>query len=261
MQVASSTHVIVERSDATAIVTMNRPEKRNALSLELMRELTAAFRAIGEDRSIHAVILRGEGPAFSSGHDLRELLGREPNEYREIFDTCVILMETIVAMPQPVIAEVANIATAAGCQLVATCDLAVASTEATFATPGVRIGLFCSTPMVPLSRAIGRRRALEMLLTGEPVTARTAADWGLVNAVVSPESLHEAALGLARRIGSASRTVVGIGKAAFYAQIDLPQPAAYAYTKETMARNALEEDAQEGIEAFLSKRPPVWGES
>ena len=258
MQTALSTHVIVEHRDGTAIVTMNRAEKRNALSLELMRELTAAFRAIAGDRSVHAVILRGEGPAFSSGHDLRELLGREPNEYREIFDTCVILMETIIAMPQPVIAEVAKIATAAGCQLVATCDLAVASTEATFATPGVRIGLFCSTPMVPLSRAIGRRRAMEMLLTGEPITARTAADWGLVNTVVPPESLHDAALDLARRIGSASRTVVGIGKAAFYAQIDLPQPAAYAYTKETMARNALEEDAQEGIEAFLSKRTPAW---
>ena len=258
MKTTLHAHVLVERVDGTAIVTMNRPEKRNALSLELMRELTTTLRDIALESSIHAVILRGEGPAFSSGHDLRELLGQEAGAYREIFDTCIELMETVQRIPQPVIAEVAKLATAAGCQLVATCDLAVASSEAAFATPGVRIGLFCSTPMVALSRSIGSKRAMEMLLTGEPISARTAADWGLVNAVVPPEQLRDVTLALAGRIGSASRKVVSIGKAAFYTQIDLAQPAAYAYTKETMTRNALEADAQEGIAAFLGKRPALW---
>jgi enoyl-CoA hydratase/carnithine racemase len=163
-----------------------------------------------------------------------------------------------VETPQPIIAEVARVATAAGCQLVAACDLAVASTEASFATPGVRIGLFCSTPMVALTRAIGRKRAMEMLLTGDPIDAKTALDWGLVNRVVPPEQLHSAALELAGKIASASRTVVGIGKAAFYAQIDLDQASAYHYTKDVMTRNALEADAREGIAAFLEKRTPKW---
>lgn len=248
----------VERDGETAIVTMNRPEKRNALSLQTMRELDAALRELGGDLAVRAVILRGEGPAFCAGHDLRELLGRDPAAYREIFDACAQLMARLVEIPQPVIAEVGAVATAAGCQLVAACDLAVASTEATFATPGVRIGLFCSTPMVALSRAIGRKRAMEMLLTGEPIDAPTAAAWGLVNRVVAPEALHGEALALARRIASASRRVVGIGKAAFYRQIDLDQAAAYEYTKEVMARNAMEPEAREGIGAFLEKRAPKW---
>lgn len=261
MQTTAQPHVQTDRIDGTAVVTMNRPEKRNALSLELMRELRAALETVGQDPSIHAVILCGQGAAFSSGHDLRELLGREPAAYREIFDACVDLMETVQRIPQPVIAEVAKVATAAGCQLVATCDLAIASAEATFATPGVRIGLFCSTPMVALSRAIGRKRAMEMLLTGEPISAATAAAWGLINTVVPPETLREASLALAARIGEASRRVVAIGKQAFYAQIDLPQVEAYGYTKETMTRNALEPDAQEGIGAFFGKRPPAWKNS
>jgi enoyl-CoA hydratase/carnithine racemase len=252
------TQINVERDGDVAVVSMNRPEKRNALSLEMMRELDAALAAIGQESGVRVVILRGEGPAFSAGHDLRELLDRDVETYRTIFDACVDLMATIVAIPQPVIAEVARVATAAGCQLVAACDLAVASTQATFATPGVRIGLFCSTPMVALTRAIGRKRAMEMLLTGDPIDAQTALAWGLVNHVVPPERLHDETMALARKIASASRGVVAIGKAAFYAQIDLDQPRAYAHTKEVMTSNALAADAHEGIGAFLEKRPPKW---
>jgi enoyl-CoA hydratase/carnithine racemase len=244
--------------DGVAIVTLNRPEKRNALSTELMRELDAAFVTLGDDRSVRAIVLAANGPAFSSGHDLRELRDRDEAAYAEVFDTCVTLMERIVAIPQPVIAEVARVATAAGCQLVATCDLAVASTEATFATPGVRIGLFCSTPMVALSRAVGRKRAMEMLLTGEPIDAQTALSWGLVNRVVAPDQLRETSLALARRIADASARVVAIGKAAFYEQIDCTRTDAYAFTSRVMTRNTLVNDAQEGIDAFLAKRAPRW---
>ena len=250
--------ILVEADGAVGVVTLNRAEKRNALSLEAMRELTAAFEAIGADRSVKVVILRGLGPAFSAGHDLREMLQRSVEEYRLTFDVCVRLMETIQAIPQPVIAEVAGIATAAGCQLVATCDLAVASSAAKFATPGVKIGLFCTTPMVALTRAIGRKRAMEMLLTGEFVDAATAADWGLVNRVVAPGELAAATRALAEQIASAASFVVGLGKAAFYAQIDLDQPKAYAYAKEVMSMNALAEDAQEGMDAFVTKRAPSW---
>lgn len=251
-------YVKAERDGEVAVLTMSRPEKRNALSLAMMRELEAALREVGGDAGARAVILRGEGPAFSAGHDLRELVGGEAAAYSEIFDACVDLMQRVQAIPQPVIAEVAAVATAAGCQLVATCDLAVASTTATFATPGVRIGLFCSTPMVALTRAVGRKRAMEMLLTGESIDAQTACAWGLVNRVVAPERLHGETLALARRIASASRTIVGIGKAAFYEQIELDQARAYAYAKDVMTRNALEEDAQEGMGAFLEKRAPQW---
>ncbi|MEO6913126.1 MAG: enoyl-CoA hydratase, partial [Candidatus Baltobacteraceae bacterium] len=247
-------HILSESADGIVVLTLNRPEKRNALSLELMRELIAAFTAVGSEPSHRAVILRAEGPAFSAGHDLRELLGRTLEEQRQTFDACVELMQVIQAIPQPVIAEVGAIATAAGCQLVATCDLAIASTCARFATPGVRIGLFCTTPMVALTRAIGRKRAMEMLLTGEFIDAATAAEWGLVNRVVEPQSLHDEAIGLARKIVEASRMVVGLGKAAFYTQIDLDQPKAYAYAKEVMSMNALAEDAQEGMSAFVDKR-------
>jgi enoyl-CoA hydratase/carnithine racemase len=250
--------ILVEAADGIGVVTLNRAEKRNALSLEVMRELIAAFEAIGADRTVKVVILRGLGPAFSAGHDLREMLQRSVEEYRTTFDVCVRLMETIQAIPQPVIAEVAGIATAAGCQLVATCDLAVASSAAKFATPGVKIGLFCTTPMVALTRAIGRKRAMEMLLTGEFVDAATAADWGLVNRVVAPDELESATRALAARIASAASFVVGLGKAAFYAQIDLDQPKAYAYAKEVMSMNALADDAQEGMDAFVSKRAPSW---
>jgi enoyl-CoA hydratase/carnithine racemase len=254
----SYSEILAERDGEIGILTMNRPEKRNALSLAMMRELEAALGELSSDSQIRAVVLRGEGPAFSAGHDLRELLDRDAETYRVIFETCVALMTRIAATPQPVIAEVEKVATAAGCQLVAACDLAVASTLATFATPGVRIGLFCSTPMVPLSRAIGRKRAMEMLLTGKPIGAQTALEWGLVNRVVAPERLHAETLALAREIASASATIVGIGKAAFYEQIDLDQASAYDYTKEVMTANALEPDAREGISAFLEKRAPKW---
>jgi len=256
MQIRSCVHV--QRDGDVAVITLSRPEKRNALSLDMMRELDAALASLTGDEAIRVAILRSEGPAFSAGHDLRELVDRDVDAYREVFDACVQLMTRVQSIPQPVIAEVAGVATAAGCQLVAACDLAVASTAATFATPGVRIGLFCSTPMVALTRAIGRKRAMEMLLTGEPIDAETARDWGLVNRVVTPERLHEAALELARKIASASRVIVGIGKAAFYRQIDMEQARAYDYAKEVMTSNALEEDAQEGMGAFLNKRVPQW---
>jgi enoyl-CoA hydratase/carnithine racemase len=251
-------HLLVEERDGIAAVTLNRPEKRNALSLEVMQELIATFEAVGADRSVKVVVLRGVGAAFSAGHDLREMLARTVDEYRRTFDVCVRLMETLQASPQPVIAEVAGIATAAGCQLVATCDLAIASSAARFATPGVRIGLFCTTPMVALTRAIGRKRAMEMLLTGEPIDARTACEWGLINRVVEPQALTQATQDLAEQIASAAGFVVGLGKSAFYAQIDLDQPKAYAYAKEVMSMNALAEDAQEGMCAFLDKRAPSW---
>lgn len=244
--------------DGIARLTLDRAEKRNALSLEVMHELIAALTHLGDDRSVRVVILRGLGPAFSAGHDLRELLARSIREYREIFDTCVTLMESVQRIAQPVIAEVAGIATAAGCQLVATCDLAVASTQARFATPGVKIGLFCSTPMVALTRAIGRKRAMEMLLTGDFIDAVTAAQWGLVNRVVEPHELAATTTALARRIADASDLVVGIGKAAFYTQIDLDQTKAYAYAKEVMSMNALADDAQEGMSAFVERRTPRW---
>jgi enoyl-CoA hydratase/carnithine racemase len=255
---ASYRTLLVESADGIGVVTLNRPERRNALSLETMHELIAAFESFAADRSVKVLILRGVGPAFSAGHDLREMLARSVDEYRRTFDVCVLLMETIQAIPQPVIAEVAGIATAAGCQLVATCDLAVAASTARFATPGVKIGLFCTTPMVALTRAIGRKRAMEMLLTGEPIDAHTAADWGLVNRVVEPESLEAATRALAERVASAAGFVVGLGKSAFYAQIDLDQPKAYAYAKEVMSMNALAADAQEGMEAFVDKRAPTW---
>jgi len=250
--------VTVEREGATRIVTMRRPDRRNALSLSMMRELETVLRGLGPDGTVRAIVLAGEGPAFSAGHDLREMCGRARSDYVEIFDQCVALMEAIEAVPQPVIAEVGAVATAAGCQLVAACDLAVASTQARFATPGVRIGLFCSTPMVALSRAVGRKRALEMLLTGDPIDAATALTWGLVNRVVPPEELRDASLALAAKIGEASAAVVGLGKTAFYRQLELDQASAYEYTKGVMVDNALLQDAQEGMAAFIERRPPRW---
>ena len=240
------------------VVTMARPEKRNALSLAMMRELIAAFRDGSAPKATRAFVLRGEGPAFSAGHDLREMQCADAAGHVEIFDVCVDLMETIQSIPQPVIAEVATIATAAGCQLVATCDLAIAAEEARFATPGVRIGLFCTTPMVALTRAIGRKRAMEMLLTGDFIDAPTAERWGLVNHVVPAGRLHDESLALAGRIAASSGETVALGKAAYYRQIDLPQAEAYAYAKGVMAGNAGMEDAAEGIAAFVEKRPPKW---
>jgi enoyl-CoA hydratase/carnithine racemase len=250
--------LLLDVDEGIARLTLNRAEKRNALSLEVMRELIAALDEIAADRTLRVVILRGLGPAFSAGHDLRELLERSVEAYREIFDVCVTLMERIQRIPQPVIAQVDGIATAAGCQLVATCDLAIASSGAKFATPGVKIGLFCSTPMVALTRAIGRKRAMEMLLTGEFIDAATAAEWGLVNRVVPPAEIDATVDALARKIADASAYVVTLGKEAFYTQIDLDQPKAYAYAKEIMSMNALDADAQEGMDAFVNRRSPQW---
>jgi enoyl-CoA hydratase/carnithine racemase len=250
--------ILREIAGATAIVTLNRPERRNALSLELMRELVDALDEIGHHPQVRAVILAASGSVFSSGHDLSEMTGRNISDYREIFDVCTQLMTRIQSIPQPVIAEVQGIATAAGCQLAAACDLAIASEAARFGTPGVRIGLFCSTPMVAVSRAIGRKRALEMLLTGELIDAHTAAEWGLVNRVVAAEVLREETLRMAGKIAEASPLTVAIGKQAYYTQIELDQAKAYAYTKEVMAMNSLACDAQEGITAFLEKRKACW---
>jgi enoyl-CoA hydratase/carnithine racemase len=247
-----------ETEGPVAIVTLNRPERRNALSLAMMRELIAAFDQLGGDRNVRAIVLAAAGNVFSSGHDLSEMTGRSVDDYREIFDVCTQLMTRVQSIPQPVIAEVQGIATAAGCQLAATCDLVVASEAARFGTPGVRIGLFCSTPMVALSRAVGRKRAMQMLMTGELIDANTAADWGLVNTVVAPDAVRAESLRLACKIAEASGLTVGIGKQAYYAQIDLDQAKAYAYTKEVMAMNSMAADAQEGITAFLQKRAPPW---
>jgi enoyl-CoA hydratase/carnithine racemase len=251
-------NIQIAHEGSVAILTLNRPERRNALSLELMLDLIAALDRIGGEREHRAVILAAAGKVFSSGHDLTQMTGRDINEYRRIFDVCTELMEKIQAIPQPVIAEVQGIATAAGCQLVAACDLAVAAEEARFATPGVRIGLFCTTPMVALTRAIGRKRAMQMLLTGEFVDAATAAEWGLVNQVVPAAELQAASRRLAQKVVEASSLVVAIGKQAFYTQIDLDQPKAYAYAKEVMSMNAMAADAQEGISAFLEKRSACW---
>ncbi len=258
----TSKAVTYASADGIATIELANPERRNALSLATLHELLAIFERLRDDRATKVVILRALGPVFSSGHDLREMrcAGDEADvsKFRAIFDVCVRVMTAMQAIAQPVIAEVAGIATAAGCQLVATCDLAVASREARFATPGVKIGLFCTTPMVALSRSIGRKRAMEMLLTGEFIDAETAASWGLVNRVVASEALHEETLTLARSIAAASAFTVGLGKAAFYAQIDLDQAQAYAYAKEVMTLNALDADAREGIGAFLERRAPEW---
>jgi enoyl-CoA hydratase/carnithine racemase len=251
-------HILFEQEGALAYVTMNRPAKRNALSVEHMRELIGCLATIGARRELAAVILRGNGPAFCAGHDLSEMIGQPAEFYQHEFAVCAELMETIIAIPQPVIAQVHGIATAAGCQLVATCDLAVAAEEARFATPGVKIGLFCSTPMVALSRAIGRKKAMEMLLTGELISAREALAEGLVNRVVPAAKLAAATRALADQVAAASSLVVGIGKQAFYRQLDLPLREAYAYASQVMAANAALEDAQEGMCAFLEKRRPSW---
>ena len=251
-------NICLAREGPVAVATLNRPQRRNALSLRLMLELTGCLDEIGRNREIRAVILAAAGKVFCSGHDLSEMTGRDIAEYRRIFDVCTELMMKIQGIPQPVIAEVQGIATAAGCQLVASCDLAVATEEAAFGTPGVKIGLFCATPMVALTRAIGRKRALQMALTGELVDAPTAADWGLINQVVPASGLAAATRKLAAKIAEASPLVVALGKQAYYTQIDLDQAEAYSYAKEFMANSAVTADAQEGISAFLEKRAACW---
>lgn len=250
------THIDVVRDDPRLMITLNRPERRNALSLELMTEVTKALAEVPHD--VRAVVISAEGPAFSAGHDLSEMVDRPPSFYDDLFAVCTDMMETIQAIPQPVIARVHGVATAAGCQLVASCDLAVASTQAAFGTPGVKIGLFCTTPAVPLVRAIGRKRAMEMLLTARMVDAETALAWGLVNRVVPPEELDAAVSEFVDTIAGYSGHIIGLGKDTFYRQAGLSQKEAYAVAQPVMADNAAQEHAREGITAFLEKRPPEW---
>jgi enoyl-CoA hydratase/carnithine racemase len=252
---------VLSRSDrgGVATLTLDRPAARNALSVALMTALEAELAAIAADASVHVVVLAGAGPGFCAGHDLRELRADPRREvYEALFAQCARLMQAIVALPKPVIAQVHGIATAAGCQLVASCDLAVAGASARFATPGVNIGLFCSTPMVALSRAVGRKAAMEMLLTGEMVDAPRARELGLINRVVPDESLAEAVATLAAEIAAKSPLVLAYGKQAFYRQAEMELEAAYRFAAEVMTRNMLARDAAEGIDAFLQKRTPIW---
>jgi enoyl-CoA hydratase/carnithine racemase len=251
--------LLEERAGSVLRLTLNRPEARNALSIALMTALIEALGRAAQDPEVRVVVIAGAGPAFCAGHDLRELRQDQRREiYQRTFALCSELMLTIIRLPKPVIAEVHGIATAAGCQLVATCDLAVAAEEARFATPGVNIGLFCSTPMVALTRAVGRKAAMEMLLTGGLIDAATAHSLGLVNRVVPREGLREAVDALAGQIAGKSAFIVKIGKEAFYRQAELDLAGAYRYAAEVMTTNMLAEDASEGIDAFLGKRPPVW---
>ncbi len=228
--------------------------------MNLMAEMVDLLRTVKKNPEVRVVIIRGEGSVFSSGHDLSEMLEGNVVSYRCVFDACTEMMQAIRALPQPVIAQVQGTATAAGCQLVATCDLAVAEAGARFATPGVRIGLFCHTPQVPLARAVGRKRALEMLLTGRPISAEEAERFGLINKVVPADRLAEETLSLAKHIAQASPLTLALGKRSFYTQMETDETQAYEYAKEMMALNAMTEDAQEGISAFLQKRDPQWQE-
>ena len=251
--------VLRRDEDGVAWLTLNRPQARNALSVALMSEMEAALETLAADRQTRIVVIAGAGPAFCAGHDLRELRANPGRQhYEAVFAQCARLMTRIVRLPKPVIARVHGVATAAGCQLVASCDLAVAAQGARFATPGVNIGLFCSTPMVALSRAVGRKPAMEMLLTGNLIGAEQARQWGLVNRVVPADKLDEAVRALAREIASKSPLTLAIGKEAFYQQAELGLDAAYAYAAEVMTTNMLARDAEEGIDAFIGKRPPVW---
>ena len=251
--------ITLEYEGDFATVTMNCPQRRNALSLRHMLELTAAFRSVGESNA-RGAILAANGPVFSAGHDFADMVGQDLVAMRRLLKVCTTLMNTIQEIPQPVLARVHGLATAAGCQLVATCDLAVASTEAGFSTPGGKGGWFCTTPMVAVSRNIGRKRALEMLLTGDVIDAQTAADWGLVNRVVVPQRLMEESRSLLERATRGSFISKGIGKQAYYTQIDLAQPQAYAYAQEVMASASQIPDAQEGMRAFLEKRKPQFNQ-
>jgi enoyl-CoA hydratase/carnithine racemase len=250
--------LIHESQGSVVRLTLNRPERRNALSIELLSRLEDAIGAIRADRSARVVVLAGNGPVFSSGHDLAEIVGKTEQDYRALFELCGRVMLGLRRLEQPVIARVHGLATAAGCQLVAACDLAVASEEAAFATPGVKIGLFCTTPMIPLVRVIPPRAALEMLLTAAPISARRALELGLVNRVVPGHELDAAVRSLADAILSMSSHVLGLGKRAFYELQGLDEATAYERATGIMVDNALCHDAQEGISAFFQKRAPQW---
>ena len=261
---ASSLILLREDIGGVAVLTLNHPQTRNSLSEEMLEALGDGLTAIAHDKSVRAVVLAANGPAFSAGHDLKEFNNHWSDEdrgrayFKHIMTTCSVMMQQIVTLPQPVIAAVQAPATAAGCQLVASCDLAVASRVAKFATPGVNIGLFCSTPMVALSRNVSRKHAMEMLLSGDMITAEHAARIGLVNFVVEAGSEREEALKLAKKIAMKSSLTVKIGKEAFYRQIEMPLAEAYKYAAEVMVENMLARDAEEGIDAFIEKRAPKW---
>jgi enoyl-CoA hydratase/carnithine racemase len=252
-------HLLVKHEGDIASITLNRPEKRNALSLEVMLELTDALRDVGASDAL-GVILAANGPVFSAGHNFGDMRGADIATARHLFEVCTEMMDTVQAIPQPVCAKVHALATAAGCQLVATCDLAVASEDAAFCIPGGKGGLFCHTPLVAVARNIGRKRALEMAFTGDPIDARTAAEWGLVNRVVPAGELDDATHQLLSRATRGSIRSKALGKQGFYAEVDLPQREAYEYAIELMSTAALSDDAQEGIAAFLEKRHPNFTE-
>jgi enoyl-CoA hydratase/carnithine racemase len=253
-----------ETLGSIAVVTLNRPAARNSLSEAVIAALHAALNEIGDDKNIRALVIAANGPAFSAGHDMKEMTARrsDPDRGRayfaEIMNACSAMMQAVVHLPKPVIAAVQGIATAAGCQLVASCDLAVASEAASFATPGVDIGLFCSTPMVALSRNVPRKHAMEMLLTGEPIPANTARDIGLVNRVVAAGTERDAAIALAQKVALKSAYTVKLGKTAFYRQAEMSLADAYRYAAEVMTENMMARDAEEGIGAFIEKREPKW---
>jgi enoyl-CoA hydratase/carnithine racemase len=263
---AAPSRLILLRDDSegVAILTLNDPETRNSLSEAMLESIGDALTAIAHDKGVRAVVLAANGPAFSAGHNLKELNSRRADDdggrayFKHVMTMCSTMMQQIVALPQPVVAAVQATATAAGCQLVASCDLAIASRSAKFATPGVNIGLFCSTPTVALSRNISRKHAMQMLLTGELITAEHAARVGLINAVTEPGREREEALQLAKTIAAKSAFTVRLGKEAFYRQIEMPLHQAYSYATEVMVQNMLARDAEEGIAAFIDKRPPRW---
>lgn len=258
MSTATEPLLLTQIDGGVCRLTLNRPSRRNALSEALLDEFERTLAAIAADRSVRVVVIAASGPVFSSGHDLKEMTGRSAAEYESLFARCTRVMQGLRRLPQPVIAAVQGLATAAGCQLVAACDLAVAAETAQFATPGVKIGLFCTTPMVPLVRAVAPKRAMEMLMTGRPIGAREALEWGLVNRVVPAGELEATVEEWTRAICASSPQTVAVGKRAFYDQLALPEADAYRDAVTVMTDNALHADAQEGITAFLEKRPPQW---
>ena len=261
MQNETKNVLLYEEKNRVAIVTLNRPEQHNALSKSLLNNLDLILEKIKNDKNIKSVVIFGKGPSFCSGHDLKEMRQTtDKNEHKFLFELCSRVMTSIVKLPKPVIAGVQGTATAAGCQLVASCDLAIASNNSKFATPGVNIGLFCSTPMVALSRNINRKHAMEMLLLGDLIDTKKAVEIGLINRRVSMESLQKETLDLAYKIASKSSTILSIGKEGFYKQLEMNLESAYKYTSKVMTLNMLEKDAKEGIKAFIDKRPPKWKE-
>lgn len=250
--------LLVENAGPVTTLTLNRAKKRNALSLEMLKAIDKALVEVGDDKATRVVVLRADGPVYSSGHDLKQMTARSEQEYSELFQQCHVTMQRLRQIPQPVIARVHGLATAAGCQLVASCDLVVASEQARFATPGVKIGLFCTTPMVPLVRSLPSKIAMEMLLTGNLLSAQRAYELGFINRVVPEDQLDTTIAELAEQIASASPLTIATGKAAFYDQLALSETEAYDHAVKVMTKNSISSDAQEGITAFLEKRPPQW---